>query len=190
MSRASNNTVKTGGGKEALQFPRDASQMPSLQLAAQEIKIKKLRVRYVLQESNRAVPTSKPHQLLKLCQNPTGHAQRTEACLDLNRSFGFRYLVLEAVYHTLQPALLPSHWVAKAQIPLPYPFVFMYFVLLAGPHTDEVRALPLRCLQHHSGRCTFWVSLMVHLLSLTQSHRDPSISGCSGCSPCTCLLSL
>lgn len=132
VSRASNNTVKTGGGKEALQFPRDASQMPSLQLAAQEIKIKKLRVRYVLQESNRAVPTSKPHQLLKLCQNPTGHAQRTEACLDLNRSFGFRYLVLEAVYHTLQPALLPSHWVAKAQIPLPYPFVCIYVFCTFG----------------------------------------------------------
>lgn len=41
---------------------------------------------------------------------------------------------LEAVYPTLQPALLPSHWVAKTQISLSYPFVYHLSVLMAGPH--------------------------------------------------------
>lgn len=60
MSRASNNTVKTGGGKETLRFPCDASQMPSLQLAAQGIKLSRYESDMCCQESNRAVPTLNP----------------------------------------------------------------------------------------------------------------------------------
>lgn len=90
--------------------------------------------------------------------------------------FGFP---LEAVYPTLQPVLLPSHWVAKD---LSYLFILYSWQDLT--QTKQVLS-HWGAVQQLLGLCNF------HLLSLTQIHRDRSFSGTiSCCSPCTCLFSL